>query len=193
MHLRNILALKSARAAADLYGIMHDQIPPLDSHGKPTVILHPDSRRFWTRVIPLGLLAMWVLRTRNGGGLGIMFVLGIGIIWLMYQKSSMTLDSEAFTYLCLGKRTSHRWQDVERFFVVEQRALGFITTNRYLGWNYSPAYKNYKRLAINRKLAGWVGMTEAMIKPVGFNVRELAAIMNQRLSEAKIATGANPS
>jgi len=36
----------------------------------------------------------------------------------------MTLDNEGFTYQSLGGRpTTHRWLDVEGFFVVEQKAL----------------------------------------------------------------------
>ena len=75
--------------------------------------------------------------------------------------------------------------DVERFSVVEQRGLGLIPMNRFLGWNYSTAYKNYKRLAIPRAVARFVGMTDAMIKPIGFNVKELASVMNEHLRQSR--------
>ena len=119
--------------------------------------------------------------------------MGGAILWLIFKNSSMTLDSLGFTYQCLGKRTTHRWVDVERFCVVEQRAFGLIPINRFLGWNYSPAYKNYKRLAIPRAVARWVGMTDAMIKPVGFNVKELSIVMNQQLVRSRAGDTGKPA
>jgi hypothetical protein len=108
------------------------------------------------------------------------------LLWLFSRNSSMTLDSEGFTYRTFGRTVTHRWIDVERFFVVEQKHWGLITMNRFLGWNYSPAYKKYSRLAIPRALARWTGMTHAMIKPVGFNVPELVLVMNEHLERARV-------
>jgi hypothetical protein len=83
------------------------------------------------------------------------------------------------------RRIAHAWADIERFAVVEQRMLAFITVSHYLGWNYSPAHKNYKLLAIPRTLARWTGTTDAMFKPVGFNVRALTAVMNEHLEQSR--------
>jgi hypothetical protein len=69
----------------------------------------------------------------------------------------------------------------------------FIVVNRYLGWNYSPAYKNYKRLAIPRTVARWVGMSDAMFKLVGFDVRKLTTVMNEYLSQARTANIEKPA
>jgi hypothetical protein len=74
---------------------------------------------------------------------------------------------------------------VERFSVVEQRIFGFVTKNRYLGWNYSSAYRHYKLLAIPRTLAKWTGTTDAMFKPMGFNVPALTKVMNEHLAHAR--------
>jgi len=115
------------------------------------------------------------------------------ILWLLFRNSSITVDSEGFTYRSVLRRISHRWVDVERFAVVEQRAYGFITIDRFLGWDYSPTYKNYKRLAIPRTMARWVGMTHAMFKPIGFNVQELTRIMNEHLYQARTSGIGRPA
>ena len=47
--------------------------------------------------------------------------------------------------------------------------------------------KNYKRLAIPRTVARWVGMSDAMFKPVGFDVRKLTTVMNEYLRQARTA------
>lgn len=124
-----------------------------------------------------------------------MFAIGALVVWLVFRNSTITLDDEGFTYHSAARRISHRWVDIDRFCVVEQRMLFFITTSRYLGWNFTPAYKNYKLLAIPRTVARWVGMTDAMFKPVGFNVPELTKIMNERLVESRTRKGfgRNPS
>jgi hypothetical protein len=122
-----------------------------------------------------------------------MFAMGGAILWLVFKNSSMTLDNGGFTYQYLGKRTTHRWIDVERFCVVEQRAFGLIPINRFFGWNYSPAYKNYKRLVIPRTVTRWVGMTDAMIKPVGFNVKELSSVMNQQIVQSRAGDAGKPA
>ena len=129
----------------------------------------------------------------GASGLGFLFAIAPAILWLLFRNSSITLDREGFTYHSVLRRISHRWADVERFSVVEQRAYGFITINRFLGWDYSPAYKNYKRLAIPRTMARWVGMTHAMFKPVGFNVPELTSVMNEHLYQARTAGIGKPA
>jgi hypothetical protein len=121
-------------------------------------ILRPNPRWFLVRAIVCGLVALLFYWSAAGTrGFGLMFAMGGAIFWLVFKNSSMTLDSGGFTYQCLGKRTTHRWVVVERFCVVEKRAFGLIPINRFLGWNYSPAYKNYKRLAMPRAVARWVG------------------------------------
>lgn len=98
----------------------------------------------------------------------------------------MTLDSEGFTYVSFAARsTSHRWSDIEAFYVVEQKALGLITTNRYLGWNYSPEYDTRRRRKFTRAVARFAGMTEEMIKPLGLNIRELVPVMNDYLARSR--------
>jgi hypothetical protein len=136
---------------------------------------------------------LFIGTSRGTGGLGLMFAMGGILLWVLFKTSSMTLDEFGFTYRCLGKCTTHRWVDVEYFCVVEQRAFGLIAMNRYLGWNFSPAYKNYKRLAIPRAVSRWVGMAEAMIKPVGFNVKKLSVVMNEELMRSRAAGIGKPA
>lgn len=115
-----------------------------------------------------------------------MSVIGVALLWLVFKSSSMTLDNEGFTYQSLGGRpTTHRWLDVEGFFVVEQKALGLIPVNRFLGWNYSPAYDKHRRRTLPRAVARWTGMTEGMIKPLGLDISELALLMNEHLARAR--------
>lgn len=100
----------------------------------------------------------------------------------------MTLDNEGFTYRSLGAHsTSHRWSDIEALYVVEQKALGLLTTNRYLGWNYSPEFDKSRRRKFTRAVARFAGMTEEMIKPLGLNIRELVPIMNEYLLRSRAA------
>ena len=137
------------------------------------VILRPDPQWFLTRGLVLGVVFPLVLRALGAGRFGLAFMAAAVMLWLVFKNSYITLDSEGFRYHSGVRQIAHAWVDIERFSVVEQRMLAFITVNLYLGWNYSPAYKNYKLLAIPRTLARWTGTTDAMFKPIGFNVRAL--------------------
>jgi hypothetical protein len=154
------------------------------------VILRTDPRWFLTRGIGWGLLFPLLLRAIGAGSFGFYFAFGFALLWLLFRNSSITLDSEGFRYKSVLRNISHSWDEVERFGLVQQRMYGFITISHSLGWNYSPAYKHYKRLAIPRTLARWVGTTDAMVKPVGFNVPALVAVMNEYLKQARAANQA---
>jgi hypothetical protein len=167
--------------------------PFVSEVGVSPLVLHPCPRWFLIRGIALELVALFFLRGAGARGLGLLFAMAPAILWLLFRNSSITLDSDGFTYHSVLRRISHKWVDVERFSVVEQRAYGFITVNRFLGWDYSPAYKNYKRLAIPRTMARLVGMTHAMFKPVGFNIPELARVMNQHLYQTRTAGIGKPA
>jgi len=151
-----------------------------------SVTFRPKPNWFLIRATPLGILALLIFAVARGASfLGLMFIFGVALLWLVSRSSSMTLDNEGFTYQSLGARsTSHRWSDIEAFYVVEQKALGLIPTNRYLGWNYLPEYKRRGR-KVTRAVAQWVGMTEEMIKPLGLNIRELVPVMNEHLARAR--------
>jgi hypothetical protein len=161
------------------------QSTPVASLGESPVILRPEPRWFLTRGIVLGLVFPLLLRALGAGGFGLPCAIAAVMLWLVFKSSYIALDSQGFTYHSGVRRIAHAWVDVERFAVVEQRMLAFITVSHYLGFNYSPAYKNYKLLAIPRKLARWTGTTDAMFKPVGFNVRALTAVMNEHLQHAR--------
>jgi hypothetical protein len=118
--------------------------------------------------------------------LGLMSAFGVALVWLVSKTSSMTLDHEGFSYKSLGARpVKHRWVDIEAFFVVEQKALGLIPVNRYLGWNYSPEYDTRRRRTVTRAVAQWTGMTEGMMKPLGLDIRELVVLMNEHLARSR--------
>ena len=154
-------------------------------------ILKPDPQWFLVRGVIWGLIVpLFLTLATKATGLGLLFALGVLIMWLVFRNSSITLDNEGFTYRAPVKTITHRWVDIESFCVVEQRMLHFIPVSRYLGWNFSPAYKNYKLLAIPRTVAKWVGMSHAMFKPVGFNVPELAKVMNEHLHQVRGLSGA---
>jgi hypothetical protein len=149
--------------------------------------IRPKSQWLLIRAIPLGIFALLIFAAApKAAFLGIMSVFGVTLLWLVSRTSSMTLDNEGFTYQSLGARpASHRWLDIERFFVVEQKALGLIPVNRFLGWNHSPEYDKHRRRTVTRALARWTGMTEGMIKPLGLDVSELVPVMNEHLARAR--------
>lgn len=158
--------------------------PPPVSRGD-LHILRPDPRWFLTRGIAFGIVLPLALTALGAGRFGLLFTLGAAVVWIIFRNSSLTLDRNGFTYNSGIRRIAHQWVDVERFGVVEQRVYGFIPVSHYLGWNYSPAYRHYKRLAIPRTLARWAGTTDAMFKPMGFNVKELVRVLNQHLEQAR--------
>ena len=160
--------------------------------GASPVILRTDPQWFIKRGIIWGLVFPLFLRVIGAGSFAWPFALVVALLWVAFRNSTITLDSEGFLYDSVVRRVAHAWVDVERFSVVEQRMYGFITISKSLGWNYSPAYKHYKRLAIPRTLARWVGTTDAMFKPVGFNVPGLVAVMNEHLAQARTATSGTP-
>jgi hypothetical protein len=156
-------------------------------------VLRPDPRWFLTRGLAWGLALPLILGAVGARRSGLLVAIGVAVLWLLFRNSYMTLDSRGFTYHSVVRRISHAWVDVERFSVVEQRIYFFVPVSQYVGWNYSPAYRNYKRLAIPRTIARWVGMTDAMFKPVGFNVPELTRVLNEHLSRARSADIEQPS
>lgn len=162
-----------------------------DLHNAPFVspgaarTLRPDPRWFLTRGIGWGLLFPLLLHALGAGRFGLLCAIGVGVLWLVFRNSYIALDGHGFRYHSAVRRIAHAWVDVERFSVVEQRMFVFITVAHYLGWNYSPAYKSYKLLAIPRTLARWTGMTDAMFKPVGFDVPALTRVMNEYLQQAR--------
>ena len=147
----------------------------------------PPPNWFLIRAIPLGIFALWIFAAApRAAVLGAMSVFGVALLWLVSRTSAMTLNDEGFAYSSLGKPSAtHRWSDIEAFYVVEQKALGLIPMNRYLGWNYSPDYDKSRRRSVTRAVARWTGMTEAMIKPLGLNIRELVPVMNEHLARAR--------
>jgi hypothetical protein len=161
------------------------QPTPVASLGKNPVILRPDPRWFLTRGLILGIGFPLLLSALGARSFGLPCVIAAGMLWLVFKSSYIALDSQGFRYHSGVRRIAHAWVDIERFAVVEQRMLAFITVSQYLGWNYSPAYKNYKLLAIPRTLARWTGTTDAMFKPIGFNVRALTAVMNEHLEQSR--------
>ena len=168
------------------------QPTPTTANESP-VILRPDLRWFVTRGIVLGLVFPLLLRALGAGSFGLPCAIAAVMLWLVFKGSYIALDGKGFTYHSGVRRIAHSWGDLERFAVVEQRMLAFITVSRYVGWNFSPAYKHYKLLAIPRTLARWTGTTDAMFKPIGFNVPALVTIMNTHLAQARIASGTQAS
>jgi hypothetical protein len=166
---------------------------PTPAASQSPVILRPDPKWFVTRGIVLGVVFPLVLRALGAGSFGLAFMIAAVMLWLVFKSSSIELDSQGFRYHSGVRRVAHAWVDIDRFAVVEQRMFAFITVNLYLGWNYSPAYKNYKLLAIPRTLARWTGTTDAMFKPVGFDVRALTAIMNTHLAQAQMMSSTRAS
>ena len=132
------------------------------------------------------------LRVVGAGRYGLPCAIGVLLVWLLFRNATITLDSHGFTYHSIVQRVTHAWTDIERFSVVEQRMLGFITISHYLGYNFSPAYKHYRLIAIPRAVARVVGMTHAMFKPVGFHVPSLTAVMNDYLNRARAANSGEP-
>lgn len=147
----------------------------------------PELNWFLIRAIPLGIFALFIFaRAPRAAVLGAMCLFGVALLWLVSRTSSLTLTDEGFTCSSFGKPSAtHRWSDIEAFYVVEQKALGLIVTNRYLGWNYSPEYDTRRRRKVTRAVAQWTGMTEAMIKPLGLNIRELVPVLNDHLALAR--------
>jgi polyferredoxin len=163
-----------------------------DGLEKPT-ILKPDPQWFLKRIVFWGILFPVLLIALGSRKLGLLCPFGLFLVWLAFRNSYISLDSQGFHYHSIARKISHKWIEIERFGVVEQKMLHFITFARYLGWNFSPAYKNYKLLAIPRALASFAGVTHAMFMPIGFDVPTLAATMNQHLQRSRAAHNQMPS
>jgi hypothetical protein len=164
------------------------QTTPLPSaEAADATILRPDPRWFLVRGIGAGLVVPLLLRAIGAGKFALLFPVGVAALWVLFRNSYIRLDSHGFSYHSAVRRVAQSWLDIERFSIVEQRMYVFIRVSRYVGWNYSPAYRNYKRLVIPRTITRWAGMTDAMFKPVGFNVPELTSVMNQHLERARAA------
>jgi hypothetical protein len=158
--------------------------PYSDGVEKPT-LLKPDPQWFVRRIIFWGIIMPVLLTAIGSRKLGLLCPVGLLFVWLAFRNSYIQLDSQGFYYHSIARKISHRWIEIERFGVVEQRMLYFIVFAKFLGWNFSPAYKNYKLLAIPRALSNIVGVTHAMFMPIGFDVPTLAATMNAHLQRAR--------
>ena len=112
------------------------QPTPSASLGESPVILRPDPRWFLTRGVVLGLVFPLLLRALGAGSFGLSCAIAAVMRWLVFKSSYIALDSQGFKYNSGMRRIAHAWVDIERFAVVEQRMLAFITVCRYLGWNY---------------------------------------------------------
>src|SRR5262245_29730165 len=102
---------------------------PLVAPGAGQVILRTDPRWFVTRGILWGLLFPLLLRVLKLGSYGLLCAFGVLVVWLLFRNSTITLDAQGFVYHSVVRQIAHSWADVERFCVVEQRMLAFITVS----------------------------------------------------------------
>src|SRR5688572_12847479 len=94
--------------------------------GASPLILRSYPRWFVTAGIGCGLVFALLLRSVGAGRAGLLCAIGVALLWLVFRNSSITLDSQGFTYHSVVRRIAHSWVDVERFCLVEQRIYGFI-------------------------------------------------------------------
>lgn len=115
----------------------------------------------------------------RGALVGIVFALCclVFLVRLIPNSSFLRLDRDGFTLRTFFRDHFVPWADVDRFFVVNQKSYG-ITTNRYIGYNYSESTRRLKAVrAVNRLFTD----AEALIEPVGMKAAEQAAILNECL------------
>lgn len=115
----------------------------------------------------------------RGALVGIVFAICflVFLVRLVPNASFLKLDRDGFTLRTFFRDHFVPWSDIDRFFVVHQKSYG-ITTNRYIGYNYSEHTRKLKAVrAFNRLFTD----AEALIEPVGMKAAEQAAILNECL------------
>ncbi|MBK7929423.1 MAG: hypothetical protein IPJ98_18660 [Bryobacterales bacterium] len=149
---------------------------PLIFHPKPGKTL------LWLGISLLfATLGGWMsLRGDSRGpflGLLFTFLFVVFLVRLVPNASFLKLDRDGFTLRTFFRDHFVPWSDIDRFFVVNQKSYG-ITTNRYIGYNYSEHTRKLKAVrAFNRLFTD----AEALIEPVGMKAAEQAAILNECL------------
>ena len=93
----------------------------------------------------------------------------------------LRMERDGFTETFLYRSTFTRWSDVESIFVVEQKSMGFIVVQRFVGINYTPEVRKSK---LARKFARTFGASEALVRTNGWNARELSELMNRCHAQA---------
>lgn len=100
----------------------------------------------------------------------------IFIINLFPNSSYLELNQDGFTMCNLYRKSTTRWVDVEKFFVIE------MSHNHMVAWNYTKAYKNQKT---GRKISKAMANAEAALPDTyGMKANELAELMNLLLERA---------
>jgi hypothetical protein len=131
----------------------------------------------------MGLLCLiGFLKMLGGSSTGFLMVIGFGICALAFGSSLipgacyLRLDRDGITDRFLFRETSFKWSDIESIFVVEQKTLGFIVVQRYVGINFTPEYGKSK---IARKFARTFGAAEALIRTNGWKAAQLVELLNR--------------
>lgn len=153
----------------------------------PARVLRPRPIPFLLRGMVFALLGLvFLVGMRGVNVVTVVFALAAASVGILFATSSITLNEDGFVYRSLGQRRAvYRWADVDNFSVVTQRVLGFIPIYRWLGWNFSPEYRHYRRLAIPRVLTRAMDMADAMVDPLGYDANELASLMSTYLAQAR--------
>ena len=118
----------------------------------------------------------------GGNSTGFLIVLGFGICAIAFATMLipgacyLRLDREGLTDRFLYRETFIKWSDIESIFVVEQKTLGFVVVQRYIGINFTP---EYGKSNISRTFARTFGAAEALVRTNGWKAAELAEVMNR--------------
>lgn len=146
----------------------------------PVVLRPKASHALWT-VLGSLVLAFGGVRMLAGGDSRGVLVAGAFLfcaaafsVTLIPGACFLRMEREGFTETFLYRSTFSRWSDVESIFVVEQKSMGFIAVQRFVGINYSAGYRKSK---LARKFARTFGASEGLVRTFGWNAHEVSQLM----------------
>jgi len=156
------------------------------------VTLRPKSRNAVWIAVFCSVLAFGGIRMMAvGDGRGFLvagaslFCAAVFSTMLIPGACSLRMEREGFRETFLYRSTFTRWSDIESIFVVEQKSMGFVVVQRFVGVNYTLEYKKSK---LARKFARTFGAAEGLVRTFGWDAAQLSALMN-RYREQALANG----
>jgi hypothetical protein len=121
------------------------------------------------------VLGVWLLPQEHFVALACIIFFGlcalVGLVNLLPNSSYITLTERGFQFVSLFRTHFVAWSDVQLFVPVK------IQFKSMVGWNYSPEYRESKRIrGVNAAVAG---VEAALPDTYGMPAGQLADLMNQ--------------
>lgn len=150
----------------------------------------------WIVLISLALAFGGTRMMAAGDGRGILVAGGFLVCaaafstMLLPGACSLRMEHDGFSETFFYRSKFIRWSDIESIFVVEQKTMGFVVVQRFVGINFTPEYRKSK---LARKFARTFGASEALVRTNGWNAKELTQLMNLCHAQALGLTTHAPS